>query len=187
MPWPARRRARCGRRPVLDRRRGPAALPDALLHQVPTCPPELAARLALVRAVESDEGQPLAPGEWLVTRAGHLRRWDGFVARGEGAAEAAALEADNRLADLESRLPTLEATVQAAEAAHLAARDGLAQVQAEWSGWNAPSARLPRPSAAPCARWIRPKPPAPSARPAPPISPARAKRWTSRSPPRRPK
>ncbi|GHC88717.1 chromosome segregation protein SMC [Novosphingobium pokkalii] len=112
----------------------PAALADALLHQVPTCPPELAARLALVRAVERDEGQPLAPGEWLVTRAGHLRRWDGFVARGEGAAEAAALEADNRLSDLESRLPTLEATVQAAEAAHLAARDGLAQVQAEWSG-----------------------------------------------------
>ncbi|WP_179504258.1 MULTISPECIES: AAA family ATPase [unclassified Sphingomonas] len=112
----------------------PEPLPDALLHHVPTYPPELAARLALVRAVDADEGQPLGPGEWLVTRGGHLRRWDGFVARGEGAAEAAALEADNRLAELETRRPALEAAVQDAQARHDAARDGLAQVQAEWSG-----------------------------------------------------
>ncbi|NKJ41088.1 AAA family ATPase [Novosphingobium sp. SG720] len=112
----------------------PEPLPDALLHHVPTYPPELAARLALVRAVDADEGQPLGPGEWLVTRGGHLRRWDGFVARGEGAAEAAALEADNRLAELEARRPALEAAVQDAQASHDAARDGLSQVQAEWSG-----------------------------------------------------
>ncbi|NMN03336.1 MULTISPECIES: AAA family ATPase [unclassified Novosphingobium] len=112
----------------------PEPLPDALLHHVPTYPPELAARLALVRAVDADEGQPLGPGEWLVTRGGHLRRWDGFVARGEGAAEAAALEADNRLAELEARRPALEAAVQDAQSSHDAARDGLAQVQAEWSG-----------------------------------------------------
>lgn len=112
----------------------PDPLPDALLHHMPACPAELAARLALVHAVEADEGQPLAPGEWLVTRGGHLRRWDGFVARGEGAAQAAALEADNRLADLEARRPALDAAVAKASAAHDAAREGLAQVQADWSG-----------------------------------------------------
>jgi chromosome segregation protein len=98
------------------------------------CPDELAARLALVRAVEADEGQALAPGEWLVTRGGHLRRWDGFVARGEGAAQAAALEADNRLADLEQRRPALEQALAEADTAHEAARQGLSAVQAEWSG-----------------------------------------------------
>ena len=111
----------------------PTALADALLHHVPTCPAELAARLALVRAVEADEGQPLGAGEWLVTRTGHLRRWDGFVARGEGAAEAAVLEADNRLAELEARRPALDLAVEEAERTHEAARDGLAQAQAEWS------------------------------------------------------
>lgn len=109
-------------------------LVDALAHHVSACPPELAARLALVRAVETDEGIALAPGEWLVTRAGHLRRWDGFVARGEGAAEAAALEADNRLAELEARRPALEAAVVEAQDADGAARAALADVQAAWSG-----------------------------------------------------
>jgi len=108
----------------------PATPADSLAHHVQG-PPELAARLALVRVAETDEGQPLAPGEWLVTRAGHLRRWDGFVARGEGAAEAAALEAENRLSDLEARLPPLRAAATAAEAHHEAARTALAQVQAD--------------------------------------------------------
>jgi chromosome segregation protein len=111
-----------------------APLADALAHQVSACPPELAARLALVRAVETDEGIALAPGEWLVTRAGHLRRWDGFVARGEGAAEAAVLEADNRLAELEARRPALDAAVAEAQDADGAARAALADVQAAWSG-----------------------------------------------------
>ncbi|MDF8332567.1 chromosome segregation protein SMC [Novosphingobium cyanobacteriorum] len=107
------------------------ALPDALLHHVPACPPELAARLALVRVADADEGQPLKTGEWLVTRAGHLRRWDGFVARGEGAAEAAALEAENRLEELQARLPALREAVTDADRAHEAARSGLNTVQAE--------------------------------------------------------
>lgn len=112
----------------------PTALQDSLLLHMAQCPDELAARLALVRAVEADEGQALAPGEWLVTRGGHLRRWDGFVARGEGAAQAAALEADNRLADLEQRRPALEQALAEADTAHEAARQGLSAVQAEWSG-----------------------------------------------------
>ncbi|CAH0497464.1 chromosome segregation protein SMC [Novosphingobium sp. CECT 9465] len=107
----------------------PTPLPDALVHRVSQCPPELAARLALVRVVENDEGEALAPGEWLVTRAGRLRRWDGFVARGEGAAEAAALEADNRLAELEALLPARREAIVSAEVAFSAARDALVEVQ----------------------------------------------------------
>ncbi|NBC35848.1 AAA family ATPase [Novosphingobium sp. FSY-8] len=95
----------------------PAPAPGALIHHIPDCPPELAARLARVQVVEADDGRALAVGDWLVTRAGHVRRWDGFVARGEGAAEAARLEADNRFAALEGQLPPLRAAVAAAEAA----------------------------------------------------------------------
>jgi chromosome segregation protein len=94
----------------------PAAVAGSLAHHVSRCPPELAARLALVCVVDADEGEPLRPGEWLVTRAGALRRWDGFIARGEGAAEAARLEAENRFAELDARLPTLRARASAAEA-----------------------------------------------------------------------
>ncbi|WP_338468566.1 AAA family ATPase [Novosphingobium sp. ZN18A2] len=109
-------------------------LDGSLAAHVTQCPPELAARLALVRVAEADDGQPLGPGEWLVTREGHLRRWDGFVARGEGAAEAARLEADNRLTELEARLPDARGAVEQAEAAHEQARTGLVEVQAALAG-----------------------------------------------------
>jgi chromosome segregation protein len=71
----------------------------------------------------------LRPGEWLVTTAGALRRWDGFVARGEGAAEAARLEADNRFAALDAELPALRAAAVAAETAHEAAAADLTALQ----------------------------------------------------------
>ena len=58
-----------------------------------------------------------APGEWLVTHAGRLRRWDGFVARGEGAAEAARLAAENRFIELDCALPAARAELAEAEAA----------------------------------------------------------------------
>ena len=102
----------------------PAPVPQSLLHHVPDCPPELAVRLALVHVASEDDGRHLAPGEWLVTLGGQLRRWDGFVARGEGAAEAARLEADNRFAELSAQLPPLIAAVEQSERAQL-------QVQAE--------------------------------------------------------
>ncbi len=107
----------------------PSPVADSLTHHISQCPPELAARLALVRMVDNDVGQALAPGEWLVTKAGHLRRWDGFVARGEGAAEAAALEAANRLGELEALLPARRAALALAEAAFATARDALGEVQ----------------------------------------------------------
>ncbi|MFO1255894.1 MAG: AAA family ATPase [Sphingomonadaceae bacterium] len=104
----------------------PAAVKDSLAEQVTRCPDELKARLALVHVADSDDGRRLGPGEWLVTRAGRIRRWDGFVTQGEGAAEAARLEAENRFTALEAELPGKQALVAEAEA--LAAK-----VQAELS------------------------------------------------------
>jgi chromosome segregation protein len=109
----------------------PAAVPDALAKHVIDCPAQLEARLALVHVVAEDDGRVLQPGEWLVTRSGALRRWDGFVARGEGAAEAARLEADNRIAELEKLLPSKRATLEAAEAAQDCAQDALSTLQRE--------------------------------------------------------
>ena len=94
----------------------PAAVTDNLAAKVTACPPQLAARLALVHVAPTDDGRDLAPGEWLVTTAGALRRWDGFVARGEGGAEAARLEAENRLDELERELPTRRAAAAETEA-----------------------------------------------------------------------
>ena len=107
----------------------PAPVADSLLAHLRDCPQELAARLALVHCVEADDGRALAPGEWLVTRAGHLRRWDGFIARGEGAAEAAQLEAANRFAELDAALPPARAAAAEAEAADKAVRDELSALQ----------------------------------------------------------
>jgi len=111
----------------------PTAVADSLARQVPDCPPQLAARLALVHVAEADDGRTLAPGEWLVTRAGALRRWDGFVARSlgdsGGAAEAARLEAENRFAELEALLPPRRDALAEAEQIQARAQDELAVLQ----------------------------------------------------------
>ncbi|WP_353228171.1 AAA family ATPase [Novosphingobium sp.] len=109
----------------------PAPLADALAHHVTAAPAELAARLALVRVAEADSGQVLAPGEWLVTHGGRLRRWDGFVAAGEGAAEAAVFAAENRLSALQALLPERREAASDAIAADAAARAALATVQSD--------------------------------------------------------
>lgn len=110
----------------------PPSVAQNLASHVPDCPPELAARLALVWVDEEDDGRKLLPGEWLVTKVGHVRRWDGFVARGEGAAEAARMEADNRFLALEQQLPPLKAALAQAEtqAAHVAQALAEAQTRA---------------------------------------------------------
>jgi chromosome segregation protein len=107
----------------------PAQVADSLLDHVRDCPPELSARLALVHCAQSDDGRTLGPGEWLVTMGGHLRRWDGFVARGEGAAEAARLEAANRLEELEGELPALRSAADKAAIGEAAAREELTTLQ----------------------------------------------------------
>ncbi len=107
----------------------PSAVAASLLDHVTDCPAELRARLALVHCVDADDARTLGPGEWLVTRAGHLRRWDGFIARGEGAAEAAQLEAANRLAELETQLPSLQGAAQSAAETEASAREELSALQ----------------------------------------------------------
>ncbi|MBI0473810.1 chromosome segregation protein [Sphingomonas sp. MA1305] len=103
---------------------GAAAMPgdpgppgDALpLADHVRAPAALARRLAQVFLVEADDGRPLAVGQRLVTRDGRLRRWDGFVALGSGAA-AERLERLNRLAALAAARPAAAAALAAADAA----------------------------------------------------------------------
>ncbi|MEL7197572.1 MAG: AAA family ATPase [Pseudomonadota bacterium] len=109
----------------------PSPVPESLLDHITNCPEELRARLALVHCAEKDDGRVLSPGEWLVTMAGQLRRWDGFIARGEGSAEAAKLEAANRLADLEKILPGLQSAAANAEKAEASSREDLKALQAD--------------------------------------------------------
>jgi len=85
-----------------------------------TAPPELTRRLRQIGVVKEDSGQPLAVGQRLVTLDGRLRRWDGFVAEGSGAAAAERLLRANRLAELARDVPGLEQSVEQA----LAERDG---------------------------------------------------------------
>ncbi|MGR6328880.1 chromosome segregation SMC family protein [Sphingomonas sp. XXL09] len=80
-------------------------------------PAALARRLAQVFLVEADDDRALAVGQRLVTRDGRLRRWDGFVASGSGAAAAERLERLNRLATLTAARPAAAAALEAAEAA----------------------------------------------------------------------
>ncbi len=107
----------------------PAPVAGSLLQHVNDCPDELRARLALVTCADEDDGRALKPGEWLVTKGGHLRRWDGFIARGEGSAEAARLEAANRLNDLEIQLPALRDAAQNAAVQEASAREELSALQ----------------------------------------------------------
>lgn len=77
-----------------------------------SAPVELGRRLNQVAVANKDSGQLLAPGQRLVTLDGQLRRWDGFVASGVGAAAAERLVRANRLAALAQELPALELAVE---------------------------------------------------------------------------
>jgi chromosome segregation protein len=87
------------------------------LAQFVTAPAELARRLAQVAVVEADDGDRLAVGQRLVTRAGLLRRWDGYVVEGQGAAAAERLQRINRLAEIERAIPRAQGEVDGARAA----------------------------------------------------------------------
>ena len=91
-------------------------LPDgtACLADHVTAPAELLRRLRQVAVVDRDGSQSLAVGQRLVTMDGTLRRWDGFVATGIGAATAERLLRANRLAELSRDLPGLKDTVEKA-------------------------------------------------------------------------
>ncbi|WP_284125967.1 AAA family ATPase [Parerythrobacter aestuarii] len=110
-------------------RDAPAQVADSLAAHVMDCPPQLSARLALVHVADGDDGRSLDPGEWLVTKDGALRRWDGLVARGQGSAEAARLEAANRLAELEAELPARRTAREQAQAQQASAQEELSELQ----------------------------------------------------------
>ena len=96
-----------------------------------TAPEELLRRLKQVAVADEDQGQVLAVGQRLVTRDGVLRRWDGFVAEGSGAAAAERLLRANRLAELQQQLPKLEQAVQDALAGRDAALAAMDRLRAE--------------------------------------------------------
>jgi len=88
---------------------------DCLADHV-TAPAELTRRLKQVAVAVVDSGQPLVVGQRLVTQDGRMRRWDGFVAEGAGAASAERLLRANRLSALAAELPVLEKSVAEAAA-----------------------------------------------------------------------
>ena len=100
-------------------------------------PPALARRLRQIFVVEADTGQSLAVGQRLVTRTGMLRRWDGFIAAGSGAAAAERLERLNRLRAIEGERPAMLAAVARAEADRAAVETGFvaARKMAEAARW----------------------------------------------------
>jgi chromosome segregation protein len=108
---------------------GDPALPPgtAALAGHVEAPAALLRRLRQIAVAEQDEGQALAVGQRLVTLDGRLRRWDGYVATGMGAAAAERLIRVNRLAEIETALPAAARTVEAAERATVQA---LATMQA---------------------------------------------------------
>ena len=126
-----------------DKGKNDPALPAGTqsLADFVTAPAALARRLAQVAVAESDGGQTLAVGQRLVTTGGMMRRWDGFVTRGDGATATERLQRQNRLDALAAQRPQVELGVQelkdrrdtaAARAGELAeaaaaARKGLAQ------------------------------------------------------------
>ena len=88
------------------------------LTQVVNAPAQLAARLAQIGVVDEDKGQALAVGQRLVTRNGHMRRWDGFVASGDGAAAAERLVRANRREAIRAQIPPMAAALAQIEQEH---------------------------------------------------------------------
>ncbi len=103
---------------------GDPALPagTSALTDFVTAPAALARRLTQIAVVEQDEGQPLSVGQRIVTKDGHLRRWDGYVAEGQGAAAAERLERVNRLAEIERAIPAAQGEVDGARTIFAAAQ-----------------------------------------------------------------
>ena len=80
-------------------------------------PAELSRRLSQIAVADSDDGQALAVGQRLVTRDGRLRRWDGYVSSGDGAAAAERLQRINRLSEIEAAIAPARAEVETAQTA----------------------------------------------------------------------
>ncbi|MEZ6012587.1 MAG: chromosome segregation protein SMC [Hyphomonas sp.] len=113
---------------------GAEAVPQSLpagatpLAQYTDAPGELAARLSQCGLVEAADGARLAaqlkPGQRLVSKEGHLWRWDGFARTPDAPVSAAArLEQQARLEAALAELGPLQAALAAREAGFTAARE----------------------------------------------------------------
>lgn len=107
-------------------------LPDGIrpLAEIVQAPAELARRLAQIGIVEPQDGPRLQtllkPGQRLVTRAGALWRWDGYVASADAPTAAAQrLAQKNRLTELESEAVAARETCRQAEDALTEAGEGV--------------------------------------------------------------
>jgi chromosome segregation protein len=105
----------------------PALTAGPALSNFVESPPELARRLSQIAIVDHDDGEVLSVGQRIVTKGGKLRRWDGFVSEGTGAAEAERLIRRNRLTEIEAALPAARASAETANAAVDAARAAVDQ------------------------------------------------------------
>ncbi len=107
---------------------GDPALPAgcASLADHVEAPAALLRRLRQIGVTESDDGTiRLAVGQRLVTTDGKLRRWDGYVASGLGAAAAERLIRVNRLAEIETAMPAAGRSVEDAERRSVEARTAM--------------------------------------------------------------
>lgn len=90
-------------------------------------PAALARRLAQVAVADTDGGQALGVGQRLVTLDGVMRRWDGFITRGDGATATERLTRQNRLDAIAAQRPQVELGVQELRDRREAAAAGLAE------------------------------------------------------------
>ncbi|MEO0879802.1 MAG: chromosome segregation protein SMC [Pseudomonadota bacterium] len=109
---------------------GPLPFGAAPLSRFVKAPPQLARRLSSIGVVSSEHGarlqNTLAPGVRLVSEAGDLWRWDGYVARAEAKTAAAIrLEQRNRLNALSEDLETAQERESTARRLHDAALDAV--------------------------------------------------------------
>jgi chromosome segregation protein len=107
-------------------------IPDGTvaLRTLVEAPPALHLRLSQIAVADADTGQPLAPGQRLVTRDGRLRRWDGFISSGDGAAAAERLIRINRRAAIAGQLPEVRGGLEQIESAREAAAARLSEAEA---------------------------------------------------------
>ena len=105
----------------------PGLVPLGLHVRAPT---GLARRLAQIGVADQDQGQTLAVGQRLVTRDGQLRRWDGYVSSGDGAATAERFARANRRDEVEAQLPSVQQALGQIERAREDALKRLAQADA---------------------------------------------------------
>ncbi len=116
---------------------GARALPAGAepLSRFVSAPGALGLRLLMIGVIDAEDGPALAaaltPGQRLVTRAGDLWRWDGFVRRAEAKTAAAIrLEQQNRPTRLEQDFAVAQERAAHAIDAHGAAQSAFARTQA---------------------------------------------------------